>query len=414
MNVEIHINNIKSQLVPLLPNGNKIKFPKQTTSTGREVEHPIVNALDKELRYEIDTVINRQLRKVPVKRFSTKTYKFDTGCLSYVIKVLRTFQQPFKIVDKRIPTPPGVALPLREGVEARPYQVEAAKAALKAKRGVLRLATGAGKTFIAWDILRQLNLPTVIFVHTIDLLDQFKDAGEFFLNVPVGKIGNGEVDIQQFTVVMMQTVCKAFDQRYISYEVDPSIDYPEDSKEYTIQQKGRIRDLVENAKVVVSDECHHLSCKTLQTLFKNARSAFYRFGLTATLREDGADIVIYGVTGKVLHDVTASYLIEHDPPYLVRPTIYYMKVKRPKGSSGNYQSRYKSDIVEYELRNELIVQCAMRLVKKGHRVLVLAQQIKHLKLLRDMMENGFVSEWEDIKEMDSTQIKYELATGAVL
>lgn len=849
MNIEIHIHNIKSQLVPLLPDGNKTKFPKQTLPTGREVEHPIVNALDKELRYEIETLIQGRLQKVPVKRFSTKTYKFDTGCLSYVTKVLKTFQQPYTIVDKRIPTPPGEVIPFRKGVKVRPYQEEATKAALKSQRGVLRLATGAGKTFIAWNVLRKLNVPTVIFVHTIDLLDQFKEAGEFFLNTPVGSIGNGEVDIQQFTVCMMQTVCKAFDQKYVSYEVDPEGDYAEDSKEYSLQQKMKIRDLVENAQAIVSDECfvkgtpiidgngiplpieevtkgsrvaswnfanqhhepqevlgllkrttnsvikiksslgiyettpthqwyvydgiqkkivkkasseldsendrllaprklshtvlnnlspqqaeflaliccdghsdsrsnsikveaskdveyfrrafasyrslneearehkervskrsnensewadttvwdlhdaqvrqqlnafgipsgnkhsivsvpkqifnaplptvaqflnttyccegsvqgrsidlrmtskryvqeiqlllmrfgiiahykeflpskwkrkqeynaskqyhlaicdrasielfhqhvgfniarkhekvaqlvasytkrsresipaygllraylkeigvstsslwskhripipskgtvrldmvsrdivrevlrltclqgeqsslyqellertryyynkileieereeetevydfevanthtffagtvitsncHHLSCKTLQTLFKCAKNAFYRFGLTATLREDGADLVIYGVTGRVVYDVTASYLIEHNPPYLVRPTIYYLKVKRPRGSSGNYHSRYKSDIVEYDVRNELIIQSAMRLVRKGHRVLVLARQIKHLKLLRDMMEEGYGAEWDDIKDMDSTQIKYELATGAV-
>lgn len=413
MELQIHVHNIKSQIVPIDPSGNKVKLPKQLTANGREVEHPLVKALEHELSYEVEVLIRGRLQRVPTRRFSAKTYKFDTGCLSYVLKVLKTFQQPYKIVDKRIPVPPGEVIPFREGVEPRPYQEAATKAALKSQRGVLRLATGAGKTFIAWNVLRHLNLPTVIFVHTIDLLEQFKEAGEFFLNMPIGMVGNGEVDIQRFTVVMMQTVCKAFDQKYTSYEVDPDGDYPEDSKEYTIQQKQKIRDLVENAQVVVSDECHHLSCKTLQTLFKNAKSAFYRYGLTATMREDGQDLVIYGVTGKIIYEVSASFLIEHNPPYLVRPYIYYMKVKRPKGSSGNYHSRYKSDIVEYEHRNELAIQSMMRLVKRGHRVLVLARQIKHLKLLRDMAEQGFQSSWEDIKDFDSTQIKFELATGAV-
>lgn len=411
--IELHIENLKSQLVVLLPDGKRTKFPKQTTSTGKEVEHPIVNALDKELSYYTEILINGRLQQVANKRFSTKTYKFDTGCLSFVTKILKTFRQSYVVKDLRVPIPLGQPIPLREEIQARPYQEEATQAALKAQRGVLRLATGAGKTFIAWNILRQLNIPTVVFVHTIDLLEQFKEAGEFFLNTEIGQIGNGIVDVKTFTVCMMQTTCKAFDQKYISYEIDPEGDYDEDSAEYSLQQKQKIRDCIEQAAVVISDECHHLSCKTLQTLFKAARNAYYRFGLTATLREDGADLVIYGVTGRIIYEVTASFLIEHDPPYLVRPYIYYLKVPRPKGSTGKYQERYKNDIVEYEPRNHLAVQSIMRLVQKHHRVLILARQIKHLKLLRDLLAEGYVSTWEDIKDMDSKKINFELATGQI-
>jgi superfamily II DNA or RNA helicase len=413
MLVEIHVQNIKSQLVVVFPDGSRGKFPSTPAPEGKEIEHPVVRALDKELRYETELLIQGRLQKVPVKRFSTKTYKFDTGCVSFVSKILKTFQQPYKYVDKRTPVVPGVELPFREGVLPRPYQEEATNIAIKSQRGVLRLATGAGKTFIAWNILRKLNLPTVIFVHTIDLLDQFAEAGEFFLNVPIGRIGNGQVNIQQFTVCMMQTCIRAFDEKYVKYEVDPEEDYDEDSIEYSMQEKQRIRNAVEQAAVVISDECHHLSSSTLQTLFKSAKNAFYRYGLTATMREDGADLIIYGVTGKIIYEVTATFLIEHDPPYLVRPTIYYMKVPRRKGSDGNYHTRYKTDIVEYRERNELAVQATMRLVKKGFRVLVLARQIKHLKLLREMLAEGFGSQWPDIKDMDSTKIQYELATGAV-
>lgn len=411
--IEIHINNVKSQIVVLLPDGNRTRLPVTTTSDGKEIEHPLISALDKELRYETEILIQGRLQRVPVRRFSTKTYKFDTGCLSFVTKVFKTFQQPFSIVDKRIQIPPGREIPFREGVVARPYQAEATEVALKAQRGILRLATGAGKTFIAWDILRRLNLPTVIFVHTIDLLDQFADAGEFFLNMPIGRVGGGQVDIRHFTVCTMQTCANAFGEKYISYEVDPEEDYQEDSIEYNLQQKMKIRALIEQASVVVADECHHIACQTLQTLFKCTKEAFYRYGLTATMREDGADLVIYGVTGKVIYNVSATYLIEHNPPYLVRPTIYYVKVPRNRGSEGNYQTRYKADIVEYQERNELVVQATMRLIKKGFRVLVLARQIKHLKTLRDMLKDGFGSQWPDIKDMDSTKIKYELATGSV-
>lgn len=415
MNVEIHIHNIKSQIVVRDEAGKSGPFPGGFDTKGKPIPHPVVGALDKELCYYVDMMIGFQMRSVPVKRFSTKTYKFDTGCVSYVGKILRTFDIEFTVVDKRIPTPPGKEIPVREGVAFRPYQQEAIEAAFKAQRGVLKLATGAGKTMIAGGLIAKLNLKTVVFVHTIDLLEQFKESLEFTLNMEIGQIGGGIVDPKHITVCMMQTVVRSFSEKYVQYEFDPSVDDDtEDSLAYTQNQQALIRNTVESAQVVISDECHHLSCTTLQTLFKKANNAFYRYGLTATLREDGADLVIYGVTGKIVYEVSASFLIEHNPPYLVRPTIYYLKVPRPKQGQGKYQQRYASDIVENKDRNALVVQSTMRLVKKGYRVLILAQQIKHLKIIREMIEDGYdESIWPDLKDYDSRTIQHELATGQV-
>jgi superfamily II DNA or RNA helicase len=412
MPVEIHVNNLKSQIVVYNALGQIVRFPS-TSQNGLEVVHPVVGALENELTYYVELMIMGAMRSMPVHRFSIKTYKFDTGCISNVIKVLNTFEIEFKVVDKRIAIPPGVPISLRPGVTPRPYQAEAVAKGLKAGRGIFRLATGAGKTFIGANLLGQLNLPSVVFVHTLDLLDQFKTAVEFFLNIEVGQIGGGVVEPKHFTIVMMQTAIRAFDQKYVKYEVDPDDEY-DDELAYNMQQKADIRRCIEQANVIISDECHHLSAATLQSLFKIAKNAYYRYGLTATLREDGADLLIHGVTGKVISDVSASFLIEHDPPYLVRPHIYYIKIPKPRGTGGgNYQQRYKNDIVENEMRNELIIQSTMRLVKKGHRVLVLAKHIKHLKTLTEMMDDGFTSSWPDLAGCNSKTVQWELATGQV-
>lgn len=411
MIANIHINNIKSQIVVTNEHNVIIKFP-DTIVGNKTVPHPVVSALDKELSYMTEVMIGFMMRPVPVKRFSVKTYKFDTGCLSFVTKILKTFQIPINIVDKRVAIPPGVPIVLDSKFNLRPYQQETVDKALRAQRGVMKLATGAGKTVIASAIIGQLNVPTVVFVHTIDLLDQFKEAVQAFLNIEVGQIGGGIVDPKRFTIAMLQTACQAFDEEYVKYEIDPEED-PEDKTVINQSQKLIVRQTIEQAACIISDECHHLSCKTLQTLFKLATNAYYRYGLTATLREDGADIVIYGVTGKIVHEISASFLIEHNPPYLVRPTIYYMKVPRPRGSTGKYAERYKNDIVENVERNALVVQSAMRLLKQGFKVLILGKHIKHLKIIKELLDNGYQSTWPDLQGYDSKTINCELATGQV-
>jgi len=412
MLAEIHVNNLKSQIIVRNALGQVVSFPS-TAQNGLEIYHPVISALEEELTYYSEMMIMGQMREMPIRRFSVKTYKFDTGCVSNVIKILNAHEIEYKIVDKRIVIPPGIPIPLRPGVVPRPYQADAVEKGLKAGRGIFRLATGAGKTFIGANLLGQLNLPSVVFVHTLDLLDQFKKAVEFFLNIEVGQIGGGVVEPRNFTVVMMQTAITSFDQKYVKYEIDPDDDL-EDKVIYNLQQKLKIRECIERANVIVSDECHHLSTATLQTLFKVAKSAYYRYGLTATLREDGADLLIHGVTGKIISDVSASFLIEHNPPYLGRPHIYYIKVPKTRGTGGgNYQQRYKDDIVENEFRNELIIQSVMKLVKKGQRVLVLAKHIKHLKTLTEMMEDGFTSHWPDLANCNSKSIQWELATGQI-
>jgi superfamily II DNA or RNA helicase len=411
MHVDIVINNIKSQL-SFKEEGVVVIPPMCVDKEGKTVLHPVIGALENELTYYMEAHINGQMRELPVRRFSVKTYKFDTGCLSYVTKTLKQFGLDFKMIDRRTPVPPGVPIPLREGCSLRAYQADVVDTAFRVGRGVLKLATGAGKTVIGSALVGRLNLPTVVFVHTIDLLEQFRDEMQYFLNVEVGQIGGGIIDPKRFTICMMQTGCRAFDAKYVKYEVEDDDDQ-DDSTNYSMQQKATIRQCIEQAQVVISDECHHSSCSTLQTLFKSAKSAYYRYGLTATLREDGADILIHGITGRVIGDISASYLIEHDPPYLVRPHIYYVKVSKPRGSTGTYHQRYKNDIVENKERNELAVQSAMRLVKQGHKVLVLAKHIKHLKLLKSLIEDGFDSMWPDLREYDSREITLELATGAV-
>jgi superfamily II DNA or RNA helicase len=57
----------------------------------------------------------------------------------------------------------------------RDYQLRAADIVERSNFGIIRAATGAGKTLIAALITAKLNKPTIIYVIGLDLLNQFHD-----------------------------------------------------------------------------------------------------------------------------------------------------------------------------------------------------------------------------------------------
>ena len=55
----------------------------------------------------------------------------------------------------------------------RDYQVEAVKRALQRKYGVVAICTGGGKSLIIASIIKHINLPSIIVVPTLALVEQF-------------------------------------------------------------------------------------------------------------------------------------------------------------------------------------------------------------------------------------------------
>lgn len=92
------------------------------------------------------------------------------------------------------------------GINLYDFQVEAAKATVLHRRGVVRVATGGGKTEIGILTTKMLGLPTLFLTHKLDLVEQtraryFARTGEH-----VGKISEGEWEPSKITVATVQTI----------------------------------------------------------------------------------------------------------------------------------------------------------------------------------------------------------------
>ncbi len=253
-----------------------------------------------------------------------------------------------KIVDKRRRLDP---LSLGFIGELRPYQDQAVKAMLAHSFGVLDAGTGSGKTVMALKILVERAQPTLILVHSRELLQQWLDRIAHFLDLQAGQVGGGRFDLRPVTVGIVNTV------------------------------RRRLAELTPRFGHLIVDECHRVPA----SLFTDVVSGFdcwYMLGLSATVfrREDGMTKIIYTYMGDRIHKVDQDELI--DSGAVVRPDYEQHSTSFTYGYRGEY-SRLIKALSHDEGRNDQIVQDICQLFASGHRgtVLVVSDRVAHCRVL---------------------------------
>lgn len=94
----------------------------------------------------------------------------------------------------------------------RPYQKEALQAALKHDFGVIESGTGSGKTIIALAIIAARRQPTLVLVHTKELLYQWAERVQEFMHCTPGMLGDGHHDLQPVTIAIVNTARRQLDE----------------------------------------------------------------------------------------------------------------------------------------------------------------------------------------------------------
>lgn len=316
-----------------------------------------------------------------------KKGNFPSGLLSIVQTFLKENNVSFNIIDKR----PSVALEKeidiskrleKMGKKPRDYQLAIAEAATKHEKGIIRAATGSGKSISAALMTAKLNKPTIIYVVGLDLLEQFHTLFTDIFDEPIGFIGNGVCDIKKINIASVWTIGKALDLKFKMFDDE---DLSEKEK-FNIDNKIKIQELLKQTDVHIFDECHMVACDTIKEIFKQI-NPFRSFGMSGTpFRDDGTDLLINGMLGEQIINVSASDLIKRK--ILAQPIIKFINVPPLSVHGRTYHDVYGEYVVENEARNFLILKETQKLVDKGYQVLVLFKQIKHGKILHSLFEKN--------------------------
>ena len=319
------------------------------------------------------------------------------GFLPQLISAVRGVGGRFRIEDHRR------VLPLVEFKfqgQLRPFQLEAAKRMLSKDMGTIAAPTGSGKTIIALYMIAQRKQPALIIVHTKELLNQWANRIEQFLNIPsneVGRIGDGERTTgKKITVALVQTLFKC------SSQVSPHIGY------------------------LIVDECHRTPSRT----FTEAVSAFdckFITGLSATpWRRDKLSKLIFWYVGDVAHEVNKADLIETGE-VLPAEVIWRETNFQPYSDPTTEYSQMLSELTEDRSRNNLIAQdVAGEATNGGGICLVLSDRKSHCESIHSLLSKKGIqshvltgdlsngSRKEIVEALNSGHIKILIATGQLI
>jgi superfamily II DNA or RNA helicase len=279
------------------------------------------------------------------------------GFLPMLIGLIKKAGERFQIVDQRNT--------LHETEfqfygNLKPFQKEAVERILARDMGTLAAPTGSGKTIMALAMVAIRKQPTLIIVHTKELLNQWIERIHKFLEIPqteIGIIGNGKKKIgKQITVALVQSLYKC------ASEVAPYIGF------------------------LIVDECHRTPSRT----FTEAVSAFdckYILGLSATpWRRDGLSKLIFWYVGNVVYEVDKANLVESGDVLraeVIPRETNFLSCFNP----ANEYTKMLSELTQDHDRNRLIVQDVAKEARNNNGIcVVLSDRKHHCSTLQGMLD----------------------------
>lgn len=327
-------------------------------------------------------------------RLFSQSQKFPVGFLTRVKEILDEEKIQYSVEDHRPILKYGPPLILDTSkFEIREYQRAALDAAKENGSGIIRVATGGGKSLIIASLAAQYNIPTVIYVIGIELLYQMKNTIESAYGITCGIVGGGICELgHQITIMTIWSAAAAFDK-------EAKIEDNDLTEEKNISLKSstklEIRKKVEEAQLFIFDECQYAASETLQFIHKASISAKHRFLLSGTpWRDTGDDILIEAVAGKKIYDLNATKLIKKG--FLIPPEIHFFNVPVIRNVGTNYPQIYTKYIVENDDRNALILKATKKLLSAGKKILILVVRVNHGKKIMDLLsEDGINAKFLD-------------------
>ena len=315
--------------------------------------------------------------------------QFMTGLISLVGDVFGECGVPYQIVDRRNKTAdnfPELEFVQPPFYQQREYQDFTIKRSIARTRGILNIGTGGGKTTVVAELIGRLKVkPFVFYTLTKDLLYQAIDRLSSCLNCEIGQVGDGVVNVRDVTVCTKDAVVYALNKgkrlNLAQYKFDNE-DVWDEKSVFGESDTDKIISMVKQSRGLYTDEVHHAAAQTVRDLVLASENAYWRFGGTATLiREDGEELIIQGLFGRRIVDISLSYLIKAG--WLVPATVFFVPVSFESMLYRSYQQIYKHCVTDNEELTQAIANMTTYLVSKGKRNLILVNHKVHGKRIKD-------------------------------
>lgn len=243
----------------------------------------------------------------------------------------------------------------------RPYQSKAIADIKRYPVGVLEAATGSGKTFMGTAMIVERNQPTLVLVHTKELLHQWQDSVKKFIGYDAGLIGDGKFEIKKISIGIINTV------------------------------RNKAEKLGTQFGHIIIDEVHRCPSTTWSDTLAHFQ-AKYRLGLSATpYRNDGLGKAIYIFIGPNIHTVNKKDL--QDIGAVLKPIVFRVGTNFFLGNTDTqnkipYPTKLKK-LTENVQRNKGICQLIRKDLKTFNApILIVSDRVTHCYALQKMLATG--------------------------
>ncbi len=284
------------------------------------------------------------------------------GCLEEVHQLLSELKIQISVRNEQ---QKGSPLNVKFLGELRTEQKTAAATLLKTDFGVLSATTAFGKTVIGAWLISKRKVNTLILVHRKQLQEQWIERLSSFLEVPknaIGRIGGGKrKPTGLIDVAVIQSLVR----------------------------KGIVDEIVSEYGHLIADECHHLPAFSFEQVARQTKAKFIT-GLSATVtRKDGHYPIILMRCGPIRYRVDAKAAAAMRPfehTVLVCPTSFSPTKPANEDTRLRFHELYE-EIVQDEVRNQLICSDVISAVQRGRSPIILTERTDHLVCLFDKLSS---------------------------
>lgn len=372
--------------------------------------------------------------------FSVTTDSFPAGFTYLVQQELQAIGHSVQIIAKPPARPLGPENPVVDGFgNDNPdydFQLKALAQVEKHAAGIIRVATGGGKSKVAKLIMARYRRPT-LFLTTRGILMYQMDAQLREIGINTGQIGDGEMRaVKGVNLGMVQTFVQALDEPTLDEEIRAVVKSAHGSKkgnpdlsreeivamaqarlDVKTRRRNAILKFLGMIEVVIGEEAHEAGGESYYTILRHCKNASIRVALTATpfMRSSAEDNMrLMAAFGPVLIDVPEKLLI--DRGILATPYFRFVDVKPHEKlrKSSPFERAYTLGYVENPHMQEAIIADAQKAAARNLPTLTLVARKKHGDaLLKQMKEAGLRATFlrgENDMEERKRQLK-DLAAG---
>ena len=367
------VSDAHTKATPKLTATRKKKHegPKTVHIEVSDMVHITKDTIPSELRRFLTKELNFMNSEYLMKRrLGKSTYKIEQyfnlindndthisiprGFLPTLIRFLEERNMSFEYVDARIKY---TDVTFEREITLYDYQVPVLESVKEHDTGVIVAPPNTGKTIIGLDIVRQKKQKALIIVHRKQLLEQWVERIQSFLEIPKKEIGHisgsKKVVGEHITVAMIQSLARMKD----------------------------VSELRDAFGTIIIDECHHIPAKSFREAIVRF-NAYYVYGLTATPRRKHNDEkLIFHYIGDIIHEIQPHEKKPNGNLVQTNLTIISTSFTIPFSIKVD-DFHLLAKVMTFDThRNKNIADVVKDCVKKGRKVLVLTDRKDHVRIL---------------------------------